>query len=488
MLFRQDLRMTDNPALTEAVKQRAPLICLFVWDPNRSGLERPGQAGQWWLHHSLHQLQKTLLTIGNDLLIRTGCLNTLIPQIVRQYDITRIFWNQSYEPTPMKEEKNLVEWGREEGLRMFPSHGNLLTDPETFRNQSGKPYVVFTPFWNHLKKTFTPTHTHSAPRHLPSFPAGAISDQPCSSRSFLSNPARAQEWGKMWEPGEAGAKSRLNRFLQHTVGQYQTGRDRPDKSHTSRLSPHLHFGELSPRYVWKRVSAVAAKSNKEKRASLLAFQRQLAWREFAQHLLFHFPQLPHEPLRSAYTEFPWKQNQTWLGAWQKGQTGYPIVDAGMRELWQTGWMHNRVRMIVASFLTKHLLQPWQDGAAWFWDTLLDADLGNNTLGWQWVAGCGADAAPFFRIFNPMIQGKKFDPDGRYVRQWIPELSKLPNQYVHEPWNASKAQLEEANVTLGKTYPHPIIDHRIAREDALHAFKDFTEQSPKPRSAIGRVKG
>jgi deoxyribodipyrimidine photo-lyase len=271
-----------------------------------------------------------------------------------------------------------------------------------------------------------------------------------------------------WTPGEAGAKRELRRFLDTAISGYAEGRDQPDKTHTSRLSPYLHTGEISPRQVWR---AVRRRANKypAKQEGTEAYLRQLGWREFAHHLLFHFPQTTEQPLRAKFADFPWRDSPTDMRAWQRGQTGYPLVDAGMRALWTTGWMHNRVRMITASFLVKHLLLPWQAGDRWFWDTLVDADLANNTLGWQWVAGCGADAAPYFRIFNPVAQGEKFDPDGDYVRRWVPELSRLPAAWIHKPWQAPTRVLTEAGVKLGTTYPEPMVDHHSARVRALAAL-------------------
>jgi deoxyribodipyrimidine photo-lyase len=273
-----------------------------------------------------------------------------------------------------------------------------------------------------------------------------------------------------WKPGFEGAQAQLKRFLSGGLSNYGEDRNRPDLASTSRLSPHLHFGEISPRQIWRAVGGQPADHNSPQPASKLSqFHAELGWREFAHHLLYHFPNTPSEPLRAAFKEFPWRKNGAFLKAWQEGRTGYPIVDAGMRELWATGWMHNRARMIVASFLVKDLLLPWTEGARWFWDTLVDADLAQNTLGWQWAAGCGADAAPYFRVFNPVSQGEKFDPLGGYVRHWCPELAKLPNKWLHRPWQAPQEILERANLQMGRHYPKPLVSHAIAREIALEAF-------------------
>ncbi|MEO6829665.1 MAG: FAD-binding domain-containing protein, partial [Acidobacteriaceae bacterium] len=286
----------------------------------------------------------------------------------------------------------------------------------------------------------------------------------------------ASGMGQSWRPGESGAMSQMKAFLNSGLEAYAIDRDRPDRPGTSRLSPHLHFGEISSRQVWSAVhSRYLREANDDSSVAAYAYLREIAWREFAHHLLFHFPELPQEPLQTKFHNFPWRTDRRSMKAWTQGDTGYPLVDAGMRQLWHTGWVHNRVRMVVASFLVKHLLIPWQDGASWFWDTLVDADLANNSLGWQWVAGCGADAAPYFRIFNPVLQGEKFDPDGDYVRKWVPELARLSNAWIHKPWKAPVLLLAEAGVQLGKTYPMPIVDHETARKRALLAFASIRQR-------------
>ena len=329
---------------------------------------------------------------------------------------------------------------------------------------AGKPFQVFTPFWKtclSLVESTTPLSTStrfSAPDQWPnSVPLVSLQLEP---KIDWTGGIRST-----WSPGEDGAQRELRRFLEKALPGYSEHRDRPDEIQTSRLSPYLHFGEISPRQVWHAVRKYTSE-NPDRQRSAEAYLRQLGWREFAHHLLFHFPYTVDQPLRAEFADFPWRDNVTDLQAWQRGQTGYPLVDAGIHELWTTGWMHNRVRMVVASFLIKHLLLPWQAGDRWFWDTLVDADLANNTLGWQWVAGCGADAAPYFRIFNPVMQGEKFDPHGDYVRRWVPELKRLPAEWIHKPWEAPTNVLSEAGVKLGTIYPEPIVDHHNARIRAL----------------------
>ncbi len=474
VLFRRDLRMADNPALIQAVQAGNPLICLYIWDPEMSAIEKPGQASQWWLHHSLHNLKQDIQKAGNRLITHSGPYLETAKTFIRQHHVTKIFWNQTWDPSSLTEEQQLHRWSLDQGLQVHPSNGNYLLDPREFSNTSGKPYTVFTPFWNRLQKTVRQRKPLRAPRRLPGSPnLPNVKEENVLPFFIKSLPKKRQEgYAQYWKPGEAGAHHRVASFVRKKAESYQTDRDRPDLLGTSRLSPHLHYGELSPWQVWNYLERRAHYGTRSMKASFLSYKRQIAWREFSQHLLFHFPHLTQRPLQAHYAKFPWKSRHEWLKAWQKGETGYPLIDAGMRELWHTGWMHNRVRMVVASFLTKHLLLPWQEGAAWFWDNLMDADLGNNTFGWQWAAGCGADAAPFFRIFNPIIQGKKFDSKGTYVRRWVPELRDLPTRFIHQPWDAPQTELKKAKIALGQHYPFPLVDHQTARERALHLFQEF----------------
>ena len=356
--------------------------------------------------------------------------------------------------------------GQGSSLRRFG--GALLFEPGDIRTGDGGPYKVFTPFYKACLKAGISRAPKPAPGKIPAPDAGLDGDGLEALNLLPTAPDWSGGLAEVWRPGEAGAQAQLDRFLDAAAASYKADRDRPDLAGTSRLSPHLHFGEIGPRAVWARAEASIAR-NGALEGGVRAFQRELVWREFSAHLLFHFPDIPERPWRENFARFPWREDEAALQAWQRGRTGYPIVDAGMRELWETGWMHNRVRMVAASFLVKHLLLSWQAGEAWFWDTLVDADLANNAASWQWVAGSGADAAPFFRIFNPMTQGRKFDPDGDYVRRWVPELGDLPARHIHEPWSAPPDVLEAAGVDPGRTYPRPIVDHKGARERALAAF-------------------
>ncbi len=473
VLFHNDLRLADNPALSAAVSEGRPLICLYVWNPKSSGFDMPGATSRWWLHHSLQSFSDQLKAAGNGLIIRRGQPCEVISSLLRDSPKTKIYWNHSYEPKYQEMERNLLTFLTSEKIESHVFHGNTLSDPSEILTQSQLPYRVFTPFWKRLQVMLSPFPPPVIPRKLPPPPPRTLSFDPLDTLKLLPPIDWAQGIRETWTPGENGAHKALKKFLQASAKVYDSDRDRPDLPHTSRMSPHLHYGEMSPRTLWYAIQRAKQKNrNLQHRKSYDAYLRQLAWREFSQYLLFHYPDTVHKPLSTDYQAFPWHHDADSLRAWQQGLTGFPIVDAGMRELWKTGWMHNRVRMITASFLTKDLLQPWQEGAQWFWDTLVDADLANNTMGWQWVAGCGADASPFFRIFNPITQGIKFDPDGRYVRKWVPELADLPSPWIHQPWEAPPLLLVEANVSLGETYPFPIIDHAEARDRALAAYRQF----------------
>jgi deoxyribodipyrimidine photo-lyase len=337
-----------------------------------------------------------------------------------------------------------------------------LFEPGTILNASGKPFQVFSAFWRVCLAAMSPTEPTPAPARIPG-PKSLPESLALADFELEPEIDWAEGMREMWKPGESGAVKQIESFLETAIATYATGRDRPDHSGTSRLSPHLHFGEASVRQVWHRAGE---HSDNDATAGYL---RQIGWREFSHHLMFHFPHTPQHPLHQEFRFFPWRFDADAFRAWTRGQTGYPLVDAGMRELWHTGWMHNRVRMLVASFLVKHLMISWEEGARWFWDTLVDADLANNTMGWQWTSGCGADAAPYFRIFNPVAQGEKFDPEGAYVRRWVPELSKLSKLWIHKPWKAPAAVLSNAKVQLGRDYPWPIVDHGVARARALAAL-------------------
>jgi deoxyribodipyrimidine photo-lyase len=466
--FRRDLRLTDNPALGAACERARHVVALYVHAPAEDGEWAPGGATRWWLHHSLARLDESLRARGGRLTIRRGASLENLLAVARASGATQVYWNRLYDPARVAEDTRIKAALREAGLYCESFNAALLHEPWEVRTGQGDPYRVFTPFW----KTCA-ARLDALPKPLPA-PQVVTSPAPPVASLALDElelqPRIRWDTGlrEAWAPGEPGALAQLESFVEGAMAAYAEGRNRPDRPETSRLSPHLHFGEVGPRQCVAAVrNAVAARPSSQ--ASADSFVRELGWREFAHHLLHHFPQTPAAPLDTRFEAFPWEPNEAWAEAWQRGRTGYPIVDAGMRELWHTGWMHNRVRMIAASLLTKNLRQPWLVGAKWFWDTLVDADLANNTLGWQWTAGCGADAAPYFRIFNPMLQTERFDPQRLYLRRWLPELARLPDRWVHCPWEAPPGVLADAGVELGRTYPRPIVDFRDSREAALAAY-------------------
>lgn len=473
--FRQDLRLDDNPAVCAAVNRGGAAVPVFIWAPEEEGLWPSGGASRWWLHQSLTGLDAELQRLGSRLVIRRGNSVNVLKALAREVGAGSVFWNRRYEPAVIQRDSKIKEELRIIGLKVECFNAALLFEPWEVLNRQGKPFQVFTAFW----KTCLSLPEPPAPLKTPSRLAGPTNwpkAVPLTELKLEPEIDWASGMRGTWAPGTQGAGAQLERFLDKGVPTYADARDRPGVIGTSRLSPHLHFGEIGPRQVWRAVREKLGPGRKAgMREGANAYLRQLGWREFAHHLLYHFPHTTGEPLRPEFSRFPWGDDKEALRAWQRGRTGYPLVDAGMRELWRTGWMHNRMRMIVASFLVKDLLLPWQTGARWFWDTLVDADLANNTLGWQWTAGCGADAAPFFRIFNPVSQGEKFDPQGDYVRRWVPELRKLPARWIHKPWEASPSVLTASGVDLGRTYPKPIVDHGFARQRALAVLETIKKR-------------
>ena len=469
--FRQDLRLADHRALSAAVATDQPIIPVYILDDETPGSWRPGGAGRWWLHHSLMALGRDLEGIGNRLVLRRGPTSQALAELIEETNASAIYATRCYEPWARELEQRLQSDCERKGVDFRRFAGSLLFEPEALSTKAGDPFRVFTPFYKACLALEPPKPPLPRPKSLPCPVAWPESESLNEWSLVPTKPDWAVGFKEHWRPGEAGARERLSDFLDDAMATYSDQRNRPDKPGTSRLSPYLHFGNISPHQCWRGVEDRLAQNEHAARGGR-SFQRQLIWREFSYHLLFHWPDLPAKAFRPEFDAFPWDRNNAELAAWRQGRTGYPIVDAGMRELWQTGWMHNRVRMIAASFLIKHLLIPWQEGEAWFWDTLVDADLANNAASWQWVAGSGADAAPYFRIFNPILQGKKFDPKGQYVRRYVPELAKLDDDHLHAPWEAPKALLDAAGVKLGETYPLPLVDHTAARQRALAAYKDI----------------
>jgi deoxyribodipyrimidine photo-lyase len=471
--FGRDLRLADNPALQAALARGGTIVPVFILDDEDAGSWAPGGAARWWLHGSIEALARDLLARGAPLVLRRGRAQPLIDELVARTGADAVYWNRRYEPWATARNERIKQDLKARGIEARSFNAALLSEPWSLSTQKGEPYRVFTPFWKALQIAGALPPGADAPARIP-----AAAAPPGDALASWSLRPHAPDWAgglrERWTPGEAAARARLDRFVEQAVRAYAQRRNLPGESGTSGLSPHLHFGEIGPRGIWAAVkSGVEAATGRAPSAAkddgAQTFLSEIAWREFSYHLLFHFPTLPEQPLRSEFAAFPWTRDVAALARWQRGTTGFPIVDAGMRELWTTGWMHNRVRMIVASFLVKDLLLDWRLGQAWFWDTLVDADLASNSASWQWVAGCGADAAPYFRVFNPVLQAARFDPDGSYVRRWVPELARLPDALLHAPWEARPSDLAAAGIELGRTYPAPMLDHGQARDRALAAF-------------------
>ena len=467
---RNDLRLSDNPALHHAI-EHGRVQPVFILDDTPDWAY--GAASRWWLHHSLTALQADYKKLGVTLLLKKGKAEAILPQLIKDLHATDIVWNRRYEPHHIKQDSALKKSLNNDNVTVHSFNGHLLIEPWQIQTKAKTPFKVFTPFWRTLSAS-TPQIEPLTPRphNVKNVTHKVQNDNLKDWHLLPTKPNWAT--GFDWTPGEHAAHKDLDDFLDDAIGYYKAERDFPAIDATSRLSPHLAFGEISPRQIW-----YAAQDTQKKHKVGTAFHthseaflRQIGWREFAYHLLYHFPETPTEPLYAQFKNFPWRTDKKGWKAWTTGQTGYPIVDAAMRQLWQTGWMHNRMRLVAASFLIKDLSLSWQHGSQWFWDTLLDADLANNTMGWQWVAGCGADASPYYRIFNPILQSAKFDPKGDYIRQYVPEIAALPDKYLHAPWDAPDNVLKEAGITLGKTYPKPIVDHAVARVRALALLKEF----------------
>lgn len=457
--FRNDLRLDDQPALEAAVRQAGPVVPVFIAPAGAEGPWAPGAASRWWLHHSLASLDSELRSLGSRLVLRRGDPATQLRDLAAVTGAERVVGSTRVEPAERTVEAAVATALADIGVETHLFNTGLLHEPGGVANAEGLPYRVFTPFWKACLSAGLPPPSSNRPGKIAApdrWPEGLD----LADLRLLPRHDWAEGISQAWRPGREGALDALAKFVERALHGYAEGRNRPDQPATSRLSPHLHFGEIGVREV------VAACAERDARV----FLSEIGWREFAHHLLWHFPHTPDAPLRSEFDTFPWSDDEVAFEAWKRGRTGFPFVDAAMRELWSTGWMHNRTRMVVASFLVKDLLIPWQRGAEWFWDTLVDADLANNTLGWQWTAGCGADAAPYFRVFNPTTQGQKFDPDGAYVRRWVPELEHLPTEWIHRPHEAPGEILERAGIRMGATYPKPLVDHAMARKRALAAYE------------------
>jgi deoxyribodipyrimidine photo-lyase len=463
--FRKDLRLEDNPGLTFACQNHEEVLFIYIQDEPLQELKTKAQS--WWLHHSLTALDQSLQTQHLKLVLKHGEPLAILTELIKQHNIEAVYWNRCYEPHIINRDQHIKSIFKEQGLKVKSFNASLLLEPWEIKNQQGLPFKVFTPYWKRCVKQIQmrpPETIIHWPKNIES-PSENINDW----QLLPTTPNWADLFPSYWSPGEKGAQEKLQKFLIQGAHQYKDGRDQPALKATSNLSPYLHFGEIGPWQIFRAISEYGL-HHPEHEKHVIHFLSELGWREFSYYLLYHFPKLPTENFKSEFNTFPWHTDMNAFERWTKGQTGYPIVDAGMRELWRTGTMHNRVRMIVASFLIKDLFIDWRKGAAWFEKTLLDADLASNSASWQWVAGSGADAAPYFRIFNPVLQGEKFDPEGIYVRQWVPELKSVANKWIHHPWDAS-----ELGITLGLHYPHPMVDHSKARDQALQYYQQLKHQ-------------
>ena len=462
--FRQDLRLADNPALTKATENDT-VIPIYILDDDNAGNYSMGSASRFWLHHSLKALDASL---NNSLSVYNGNPQRILDDIIKRFDVKAVYWNRCYEPWRISRDTCIKENLKKQGIKVCTSNSSLLWEPWNVTKDDGTPYKVFTPFY---RKGCLNNENPRTPLSKPEY-IKYICDQNhvgIDSLELLPKVTWNKQLEPYWDIGEEGAVRQFKDFIDKGISFYKEGRNIPAKPYVSRLSPHLHFGEVSPNQLWYGIKNISNDKHVEH------FCSELGWREFSYSQLYYNPELPRKNLQSKFDAFPWKENTNHLHAWQRGKTGIPMVDAGMRQLWQTGYMHNRARMIVGSFLVKNLRLDWRHGERWFWDTLVDADLANNSASWQWIAGCGADAAPYFRIFNPITQGHKFDPDGKYVRQYIPEIAALPNKYLFSPWEASETILKQAGIELGSTYPRPIVDLKKSRELALTAFKSLKQE-------------
>jgi deoxyribodipyrimidine photo-lyase len=457
--FRRDLRLADNPAWNAACAAHAQVLPVFIDDDE--GPWQAGAASRWWLHHALGALDADLRGAGAGLHLRRGEALAVLRELIAHSGAGAVYWNRRYEPAAIERDTRIKSALQAGGIAVHSHNANLWCEPWQAATGQGQPYRVFTPYWKNLRPQLQAVEPLPKPR-VPGWralPGGLALD----ALSLLPRIDWTGGLAAHWRPGEAGAHEWLDIFADDALGDYAHARDLPARHGTSRLSPHLHFGEISPRQIHHALVQRSQAVDAKRRPDIEPYLRELGWREFAHHLLYHFPRTPTENFNPRFDAFRWADDSpVALRRWQRGRTGIPLVDAGMRELWHTGWMHNRVRMVVGSFLTKNLRQHWRHGARWFWDTLVDADLASNTLGWQWVAGCGADAAPYFRVFNPVIQSKKFDPDGTYLRRWLPELADAPASVLHEPWK-DEALLRRCG------YPAPMVDLAQSRQQALDAY-------------------
>ncbi|WP_110111896.1 deoxyribodipyrimidine photo-lyase [Bacillus sp. CGMCC 1.16541] len=479
--LRKDLRLIDNPALFQAINDGIA-IPVYIYDEHYENEWPLGSASKWWLHQALTDIEASIKKLGGKLIIRSGDTKKELSRLINELKPTALYWNRRYESHALQYDQDVEKMVYSQKIHVKTFNAHLLREPWEIKQKNGSPYKVFTAYYKASQKQNI-RHSVGKITHFPPSKL-VISTKSVDDLKLLPTIDWTSTMKATWDATEKGGIECFKHFLTKKLRDYELGRDFPFKSIHSALSPYFAFGQLSPRvlyhYLFKKGEQIQSPSF---RRQIEMFTRQLVWRDFAYHLLYHFPSTTNEPLNPMFSNFKWEKNESQLNDWKQGQTGYPLVDAGMRELWKTGFMHNRVRMVAASFLVKHLLIHWQEGANWFWDTLVDADLANNTLGWQWVAGSGADAAPYFRIFNPITQSEKFDEEGAYIKKWIPELKDIPTKYIHKPWEAPNDVLEKANVILGSTYPFPIVEHKEARAKALERYNEMKNEYTNKKEEI-----
>ncbi|WP_432362276.1 cryptochrome/photolyase family protein [Sporosarcina sp. UB5] len=465
--FRNDFRLHDNPALSEAA-QEGVVIPVFIWSEEAKQEYAESEASSWWLYHSVATLEKGLQAHGLKLFIKTGDEFDALVEVMEEADAEAVYFNERYEPAERSKGSRIAEQLESIGIEVQTFHGHLLFNHDLV-NKQGEPYKVFTSFWKRCMQEVV-ARPVPFPAEMKGIERG-IQTVTLDQLQIIDENNWHQKFHQYWEPGEQAAVEKWQHYLEDGMSFYHAKRDFISSSSSSELSPYLAAGNISVKAMWHSAKSLSEETPEAVvRQSIDTFLKQLIWRDFAYHQLIHYPDIIRSPLRKQFLGFPWQGTEEQLMKWKIGQTGYPLVDAGMRELWETGMMHNRVRMVTASFLVKHLLIPWQEGYNWFKHTLLDFDTANNAMGWQWVTGCGIDAAPYFRIFNPILQSEKFDPNGSYIRKWVPELSSLQAPYIHKPWEAHVSVLEEADIQIGVTYPLPIVDHAVARKRALEAYQ------------------
>ena len=463
--FRQDLRLNDNHALNKLIAHCEKVIPIYIFDKDY----KMGAASKWWLHYSLQALDKSLKDKKSKLYLFRGSPEKILDSLTINNDVIKVYWNRLYDPYSIGRDTLIKKKLENKKIEILSHNGSLINEPWNIKNKANSFFKVFTPYWNKCLDEIKPIKLAKPPKTIPT---ASIKNSKLVNLEdmvlFPKNLKWTKKFNLYWKPGEKNALNNFNSFKNQIIEKYDQGRDRPDKDYTSKLSPHLHFGEISPERVFEEIRKKDILNSQSKKKYLA----EIGWREFSYNLLFHYPKIKTEPIQEKFKKFPWEKNIKYLNAWKEAKTGYPIIDAGMKQLYLTGWMHNRVRMIVGSFLCKNLLIHWWEGEKWFFDTLVDADLGSNSAGWQWIAGCGADAAPYFRVFNPITQGLKFDPNGEYVKKYIPELKNIPSNLVHSPWELNEKNQNKYNCIIGRDYPKPIVNLSESRNKALEAFSSL----------------